>query len=353
MKRRRTTHGEANMKHNKGKPLAKPPADERYEAPNLRVVEPVDESPRDNQPWADLVNRSGAVAMQVRIMWVTPEIAKRWLEKNHPDNRALAWSRIAAYSGDIKNGAWKLTHQAVAFGKDGFLIDGQHRLHAIAQADEGVELLVIKHGAGTYHDPIDRGGARTIAAIMGTGSREAAAYNIMRHLELGFKQPGAMTLADAEAVFERHQGSFDRLKPVRNRNKLVGPVLAACAWAVPTAPEKVIDFAGKVANGEMIGRGDAVFAFRNWQERNKRGDGWATAMACFNCLRYHVHNMPMTSVYTGESGYRAFTAKRRQLKLPYTPVADVVPGAHWTPTRGEDRNEAPAPSGSGGDPDLD
>ena len=61
---------------------------------------------------------------------VTPSMAETWLEKNN-NNRKLSSSVIKNYAEKMKKGHWNLTHQSIAFDKDGNLVDGQHRLSAV------------------------------------------------------------------------------------------------------------------------------------------------------------------------------------------------------------------------------
>ena len=46
---------------------------------------------------------------------VTPAMAKKFLEKNHPKNRPIQWGRVSAFEKDLRAGAWKLTHQGGLF----------------------------------------------------------------------------------------------------------------------------------------------------------------------------------------------------------------------------------------------
>lgn len=273
------------------------------------------------------------------VIRITPYQAARWLEKNHPSNRPMSWRNVEAFANDMRAGAWKLTHQGICFDGDGFLIDGQHRLQAIVNANVAVELLVIKNTAGTFHDPIDRLRPRSVATIMGLAHRDVSAFNTLRMLEAGAKLFVPMTLADADALILRHQDVWEDVRKIPNRGLLPGPVVAAVMWALPCGKDRASEFLQRCATGEMIGRGNPVFAFRSWRERNKRLDAWDVAMAALNCLRHYMNDVPMSSVYIGASGYRAFCSRRRALKVPHTPDVDIVPTGTWTPSKAESGEE--------------
>jgi hypothetical protein len=73
------------------------------------------------------------------VMLVTPEKAGKFLEMN-TDNRPVRSSWVNQLVGAITRGEWKTSHQGIAISKTGRLLDGQHRLMAIAQA--GVPCMV-------------------------------------------------------------------------------------------------------------------------------------------------------------------------------------------------------------------
>jgi hypothetical protein len=79
--------------------------------------------------------------MKFEVVKVTPDIAARFLMKND-GNRKLREHRAAYLARAIEEGKWKLTHQPIAIGKRGRLLDGQHRLRAICLANMPAELVV-------------------------------------------------------------------------------------------------------------------------------------------------------------------------------------------------------------------
>jgi len=291
------------------------------------------EPERESGTELPVIDGNSTGALHPSVVTVSPEIAAKWLERNHKQNRPINWKRVEAMANDIRAGAWKLTHQAVAFDGEGQLIDGQHRLQAIVQAGKSVQLLVVRNDDGSFHDPIDRGAARSIALLMGKHGRTVTALNALRMLEQGCYVQVPMTVSEAETIYHHHAESLEKLlKTITHANKLVGSVVAACAWAMPCGHEQsVMRFAQQVATGEMIGRGDPAYAFRVWTERNTRAPVWQKAMAAMNCLRYAMFGMKLSSVFTGESGYRAITSQRRMHRAGFTPGTDLVPSLAGKP----------------------
>lgn len=95
------------------------------------------------------------------------ETAYVWLAEHLDEekNRPLNKDRVARYAADMRAGRWQLTHQGLAISADGVLVDGQHRLHAIFEADVTVPIQVTVGIRQEAFATIDTGGARTIADI--------------------------------------------------------------------------------------------------------------------------------------------------------------------------------------------
>lgn len=292
----------------------------------LRFTKDVDEG-NDNE-------RGVKQTLSCKVVRVSPALAAHWLKRNHPNNRRLNQGQIAGFVADMQAGKWVLTHQGIAFDANGNMIDGQHRCHAIVQAGVEVDLLVVNNPEGSYQSPIDFGWKRNIATVQNWSTREVAAIGALRSLEHGYASNSKLTMAEAVEIHEHH---LEALREC-NRERTTGGLIAACVWAYPCAPGPTLDFLSQVCNGEMIARGDPAWAYREWKKRNARMQTWEHAKAALNCLRFVVHGQPMRGVFVGEMGYRAFTAQRRKLKVPFTPPAETVPGANWAPTKGEAQN---------------
>lgn len=96
------------------------------------------------------------------IVRLTPALAAAWLEKND-NNRTINWNYVAQLARDMKAGRFRCTHQGIAFDTERRLIDGQHRLWAVMEADVTVRMRVF------YNEPPEN-----IALIDGNCPRRAA-----------------------------------------------------------------------------------------------------------------------------------------------------------------------------------
>jgi hypothetical protein len=62
--------------------------------------------------------------MKTEVVNVTPTKAKEWLERN-VDNRRLRENTVSGLADSIRRGEWILSHQGIAFGKSGKLLDAK------------------------------------------------------------------------------------------------------------------------------------------------------------------------------------------------------------------------------------
>lgn len=101
--------------------------------------------------------------MKTEVMNVTPMQARAWLAKNTA-NRLLRNGGVARLRAIWDRNEWRLTHQGIAFGVDGVLLDGQHRLTFISElADSESVPLMVSFGVGDdVFAAIDLGIKRTI-----------------------------------------------------------------------------------------------------------------------------------------------------------------------------------------------
>lgn len=76
------------------------------------------------------------------VIDVTPELARVWLRAN-TRNRNTRERAVTEYARDMVAGHWNLNGEAIKFAYDGSLLDGQHRLRAVIEADATVQMLVV------------------------------------------------------------------------------------------------------------------------------------------------------------------------------------------------------------------
>jgi hypothetical protein len=95
---------------------------------------------------------------------ITPQIAADIL-KNNIFNRKVNKSRVSYYADLMKRGLWHLNGESIIISKDGVLLNGQHRLLAIIQADANIQTILVSGVDQNAFSTLDQGLSRTAAQV--------------------------------------------------------------------------------------------------------------------------------------------------------------------------------------------
>lgn len=93
---------------------------------------------------------------------VTPALASKWLALN-THNRGVRDHKVEAYARDMRAGAWTENGDSIRFDVNGTLLDGQHRLEAIVEADMPVTMMVVTGLPPQAQETMDNGIRRSLA----------------------------------------------------------------------------------------------------------------------------------------------------------------------------------------------
>lgn len=121
--------------------------------------------------------------METTVLNVTPLMARQWLETN-TINRPLRKGVVEGYKTAFMRGEYRLTHQGIAFATTGELLDGQHRLSAIAEMpdDFTIPIMVTRGMPPESNKGIDQGLKRTHADVLAIEPGHAAVARYMATL---------------------------------------------------------------------------------------------------------------------------------------------------------------------------
>jgi len=122
--------------------------------------------------------------MHYEIVTVTPELAKEWLQVAKI-NRKIRPGYIEFLRKEIEQGRWEFTAEAIRFDVNGDLIDGQHRLNAIIQANSPVTLLIVRGLSPKVFYKIDTGMNRTLADTTGVPAKLVQIYSVLLDVSRG------------------------------------------------------------------------------------------------------------------------------------------------------------------------
>lgn len=228
-----------------------------------------------------------------KMEMMTPERARE-IRARGDKNRPISRPHVRELRREIDEGRWLPTHQGVAFSPEGKLLDGQHRLDAIAEGEVAVPILVTYNVPENAFAVIDQHRKRTGGQILAMESATkdptrvvAMARTILQVVHGNNKISNTQAAEFAMA----HQTELELFLPVTRR--FTPAVGAAFAWCATLGWEETIPAAERlVANGpwEEPQETDPMRALANRsREFGKLGAGAAGIKGRFdvalNCLQ--------------------------------------------------------------------
>jgi hypothetical protein len=211
---------------------------------------------------------------------VTPDQATEWLNKA-AKNRKISQRRVGLYAAAMRRGDWMLTNQGIAIDEFGYLIDGQHRLQAVVEAQTPVVLLVIRATPNKSQLVLDQGLKRLPHDQVGlregwelTPLHMAVAKSMVSGIGGAGETERRAIIADIQQMdrfYVRHHKAIEfAVAQFASRQKVKGvtiaPVLAPVARAhYSTDQNKLVRFCEVVATGMADRKGDGpAVVLRNW-----------------------------------------------------------------------------------------
>lgn len=183
--------------------------------------------------------------MKITETLMTPADASKLLETN-TSNRLLSPRRINALSACIARGEWIVDGNPIKVAEDGVLLDGQHRLAAIAQTKQAVPVVLATGLSRESQLVMDSGRSRSFAdylRIRGVGniSNVASAIRLLWMYEEGAMASTGMwrTLSPTNQQLwdlYQHRGTeveagISVTRPVRRHVPIAASVATVC-WMI-------------------------------------------------------------------------------------------------------------------------
>jgi hypothetical protein len=262
--------------------------------------------------------KKNVVVPSVIRMTITPDKALNWLENANPNNRTLSDAHVNRLARDMKEGRWILTHEGIAFSPEGILLDGQHRLWAIVEADMPVEMHVWFNVDPAALMAIDSGKTRSLADILrisGTpGSVTTKELAVLRTMLGGLKVPSSLSASEAAKALARHGCAIAFAVSVlpKARHLSDATTRGAVARAYYSADRaKLAEFGRMLVSGIVPNAGcTSVILLRQYLQSNTGGT-WTERRE-----RYAKTERALASYLRGESLTRLYAAPQEYFPLP-------------------------------------
>lgn len=221
---------------------------------------------------------------------ITPELARELLGQNQ-ENRKLDVAIVGVYRRDMLAGRWLFSADPIQFSAAGRLLNGQHRLNAIASIEDdefGIEFVIVRGLEEDSQKVMDQGRKRQASQhlqMLGVKNsiNVAAASRTVINLDRRalFRDNRFLRVSAAEV----HEWVSNNLELVENHNRNMlsirhtpaKPAVAGAAYMVlarlgdvPLADE----FIGLFGSGAGLSAGDPILAvreqLRRWKDRRRR-----------------------------------------------------------------------------------
>lgn len=249
---------------------------------------------------------------------ITPEAAREYLKANY-DNRAVRGSWVEELVGKIQRNQWEFTHQGIAFDVTGRLVDGQHRLMAIARAGIPCDVLVTRNLSDSVFRYIDAGKIRSLADrihLTDAGAKmNEIAVSIMRAYVLATtgKSPPPQELIENEFL-KMTDEVLEVASVFINRKRYIttGGIGAAIACYATVHPTEARDFMRSLISGSSLEAGSPILTLREAALNCRLGPTntteqyWKTMQA----TRFFHEKRPLTRISTALEDWRGNRPKR-------------------------------------------
>jgi hypothetical protein len=212
------------------------------------------------------------------IETVTPEMAEDYLTHN-TRNRKIVAAHVDAIARDICAGNWMMNAQPICFARDGRLLNGQHRLSAVLQAGEAIEVPVMRglpEEAYATYDIHAKKGPQLGAALDSFGDKPlvAAAAVLLwkRELKPSGIRNAKPTPSEVMKIVEQHP----RLLELRTFGRKMiefgrGSVLTYAAYCIERDdPELGRVFLERFETGADLPRGHLILELRKRMQIMRR-----------------------------------------------------------------------------------
>lgn len=233
------------------------------------------------------------MTITAEVRSLTPADANRLLDAN-THNRLIKQGDVLKWATEMEAGNWTLNGEAIKISSTGKLLDGQHRLHALALQNEDVhiEFLVVEGLPDAVQTTMDQGRKRgladqiTLSGVPINGS-VAAAMRLFVAWEAGLffqdrkRQDAELTAPVMAEWAHAHPDIVEMLQAGITFKKVkCARSTVACAYTIiaRTHSMDVADeFFARVSDGANQPLGSPILAMRNKLDQMRgdtRSDGY-------------------------------------------------------------------------------
>jgi hypothetical protein len=223
--------------------------------------------------------------VEAQVVSVSSKTAQRWLERYKGPNRRISETQVLKFQADMESGRWHFEGAPIRISKSGRLLDGQHRLTALANTLPELEIpfLVVTGLDDDAQLYMDQGQVRSTGQQLALrGVSNSSMYAAVAKLYLDwvnnrlFKSTtrGCTSKPQVTEWVLANQPLLEKLSQT-DFNKMDAPGSAVGAFAlsiIQTSPARAFRFLKQLHDGTGLSEGDPILALDR-RLRNIRKSG--------------------------------------------------------------------------------
>ena len=196
---------------------------------------------------------------------LTPEMAKKFLEHNYKNNRRVRPLAVGKLAEDIQSGRWNPElskfQDPLLFTKDGTLINGQHRCHAVVESGLSIEIYAEYDVPENIYELLDGATVRMAADFVDVPNRKNATTiaKIMCAIEDGSAPLSSSIQGKLSAKVKATRSQI--IQKVNSDNEYIQWLLRSGERAAKYFFNKKNPFAVALLLIDYTGRGDVIERF--------------------------------------------------------------------------------------------
>lgn len=216
--------------------------------------------------------------INAKVVDLTPALAEQLLGRN-THNRNIRTAHVKKLAGAMKRGEWTFNGEALKVAEDGTILDGQHRILAVIEADVTVQVLIIENVPKEAQDTMDTGRARTLGDTLKlNGETDSPDLAAALRMLYAYEQTGLPsvignvnpTIRECVELLDRHPGIRESVRYAGSKskyhaNKLIVKSQVAglhYIFAVAQNEEDATRFFDLLGSGEGLIIGDPIHTLR-------------------------------------------------------------------------------------------
>lgn len=190
--------------------------------------------------------------MNMEVETITPDLAKEYLMTNIAKNRNIVQKRVQFYSKQMKDGNWHQTPQGIVFDVHGRMIDGQHRLRAIIDANMSIPMTVVRNAPEEAFRILDSGMGRTLSFRSGVPSTNAAIATALIKVSTS-NSASVISVDELHKYYNFFKTEIDKLAGSTKLPKIsVAPVQAAVVLHLVEGNEYALEQYRAMVNMDVV-----------------------------------------------------------------------------------------------------